>query len=238
MSGRNFRGGYAGKIAASNISLPSRIKCSRCGLVKNLQSYSKNQQLLLQQKIHRTTGFNAATEGVVPCTICTAAQQTEMQCQDCDQWKAKELFSKTQRRTPDTATCFKCMTARADLEPGGYSDDDIDDDSDSDRGYGSDHYSDDGITSQPGTMTGMSLRGGTSAGGVRLPMTSAGPSTGQSAASTTAEPAPQKKGNWARIEKRPKQPNVEARAAIGQKETKHKDAHPDDDIEVASSDSE
>jgi len=118
------------------IRLPSRIKCCRCGTVKNPEAFSKNKLLNLKQEIHRLNikgrTLNPTLSGVVPCEDCTPKQKDEIQCAGCDKWKGRDAFSNQQRKNDDPL-CWPCLHDKNNLEPfNGRSDDDDDDDDDDD----------------------------------------------------------------------------------------------------------
>ncbi|KXL48867.1 hypothetical protein M433DRAFT_152095 [Acidomyces richmondensis BFW] len=87
------------------VRLPARIKCCRCGTVKNPGAFSKNRLLDLKKEIHeieiKGRTFNPALFGFVPCEDCTSKQKDEFQCCGCDKWKGKDAFSKQQRKKDD-----------------------------------------------------------------------------------------------------------------------------------------
>ncbi|KAI7343724.1 hypothetical protein KC354_g15520 [Hortaea werneckii] len=140
-----------------------RIKCSRCSKLKAPSNFSNKQIDDLKKQILQNSGFNAMTQGFVPCMTCTGAPRTELECHYCGITKSLDHFSKQQRKDPDRA--------RQNQAPGaGGSDGDSDITEDSDS-YGDD--SGDEVGTLSGTYASMSIgsstaRGTYSNGGVSL----------------------------------------------------------------------
>ncbi|KAI7088655.1 hypothetical protein KC356_g3113 [Hortaea werneckii] len=179
-------GGY-NTVAVQNVALPEKIKCSRCNKLKAPSNFSNKQIDDLKKKIHQEYGFNATTQGFVPCMTCTGAPRTEMECHYCGITKSLDHFSKQQRKDPDRASCWDCTAERQNQPAGaGGSDDDSSLSEESDR-YGDD--SDDGVGTISGTFPSMSIisstaRGTSSNGGVSLGSTAPGGRTGSMLSST------------------------------------------------------
>ncbi|RMZ09339.1 hypothetical protein D0862_03634, partial [Hortaea werneckii] len=158
-----------------------RIKCSRCNKLKAPTNYSNKQIDDLKKQIHQTSGFNATTQGFVPCMTCTGAPRTEMECHYCGITKSLDHFSKQQRKDPDRASCWDCTAERQNQAPGAGGDD-----GDSSIGEESDSYgddSDDEVRTATATCGSMSLgsstaRGTYSTGGVSLGSTGPASSAG------------------------------------------------------------
>ncbi|KAI6810319.1 hypothetical protein KC340_g17115 [Hortaea werneckii] len=148
-----------------------RIKCSRCSKLKAPTNFSNKQIDDLKKQIHKESGFNATTQGLIPCMTCTGAPRTELECHYCGITKSLDHFSKQQRKDPDRASCWDCTAERQNQAPGaGGSDSDSDITQDSDS-YGDDSGDEDGTLSK--TCASMSIgsstaRGTYSNGGVSL----------------------------------------------------------------------
>ena len=169
-----------------------RIKCSRCSKLKAPSNFSNKQIDDLKKQILQKSGFNAMTQGFVPCMTCTGAPRTELECHYCGITKSLDHFSKQQRKDPDRAvcpidcplgkdhslivsfyaqSCWDCTAERQNQAPGaGGSDSDSDITQDSDS-YGDDSGDEDGTLSK--TCASMSIcssttRGTYSNGGVSL----------------------------------------------------------------------
>ncbi|KAK1032070.1 hypothetical protein LTS16_017505 [Friedmanniomyces endolithicus] len=167
-------------LAVQRVTVPNRVKCTRCHKIKIRSAFSANQRNELKAKILEDPRFNPLLSEWVSCLECTpSGQRFEFKCNDCDIVKGRPRFYKTQLRNPDSAICIDCSNTRRDTEPGG----DSDDSSGSDGSGNSDNSSyggdsdDEGASTMAGTMSGMSLSGpgkGTSSyqtsatGGVKL----------------------------------------------------------------------
>ncbi|KAI6820235.1 hypothetical protein KC332_g16602 [Hortaea werneckii] len=179
-------GGYNTAVI-QNVALPEKIKCSRCNKLKAPSNYSNKQIDDLKKKIHQEYGFNATTQGFVPCMTCTGAPRTEMECHYCGITKSLDRFSKQQRKDPDRASCWDC-TAERQNQPAGAGGSDSDDPiSEDDDSYDDD--SDDGVGTVSGTYATLSInsstaRGTSSNGGVLLGSTGPGGHTGSTLSST------------------------------------------------------
>ncbi|KAI7285098.1 hypothetical protein KC345_g1937 [Hortaea werneckii] len=179
-------GGYDTAVI-QNVAMPEKIKCSRCNKLKAPSNFSNKQIDDLKKKILQEYGFNATTQGFVPCMTCTGAPRTEMECHYCGITKSLDHFSKQQRKDPDRASCWDCTAERQNQPAGaGGSDSDspISEDEDS---YGDD--SDDGVGTVSGTYATMSINpctagGMSSNGGVSLGSTGPGGHTGSTLSST------------------------------------------------------
>ncbi|KAK0856919.1 hypothetical protein LTS02_010442 [Friedmanniomyces endolithicus] len=168
-------------LAVQRVTVPDRIKCTRCHKIKIRSAFSANQQNELKAKILEDPRFNPLLSEWVSCLECTpSGQRFEFKCNDCDIVKGRARFYKTQLRNPDSAICIDCSNTRRDTEPGGDSGDDSGSDgsgNSDDSSYGGGDSDDEGASTMAGTMSGMSLGGtlkGTSSyqtsatGGVKL----------------------------------------------------------------------
>ncbi|KAK1064127.1 hypothetical protein LTR74_008907 [Friedmanniomyces endolithicus] len=163
-------------LAVQRVTVPDRIKCTRCHKTKIRSAFSANQQNELKAKILEDPRFNPLLSEWVSCLECTpSGQRFEFKCNDCDVVKGRPRFYKTQLRNPDRAICIDCSNTRRDTQPGGDSGDDSGNSDGS--SYGGGDSDDEGASTMAGTMSGMSLGGtgkGTSSyqtsatGGVRL----------------------------------------------------------------------
>ncbi|RMY90636.1 hypothetical protein D0862_09913 [Hortaea werneckii] len=179
-------GGYD-KAVIQNVALPEKIKCSRCNKLKAPSNYSNKQIDDLKKKIHQEYGFNATTQGFVPCMTCTGAPRTEMECHYCGITKSLDHFSKQQRKDPDRASCWDCMAERQNQPAGAGGSDDDSPTSEDEDSYGDD--SDDEVGTVSGTYATLSInsstaRGTSSNGGVLLGSKGPGGHTGSTLSST------------------------------------------------------
>ncbi|KAH7116835.1 Stc1 domain-containing protein [Dendryphion nanum] len=95
------------------ISLPSKIKCSRCEKHYNPENYSAKQLTDAKENIkaHKSNPFST-----IKCRRCTGSQVVEIECTKCGITKGIEEFAKIQRTRPDEARCYRCMNKQTEQE--------------------------------------------------------------------------------------------------------------------------
>lgn len=77
--------------------------------MKTPTSFSKVKQFDLLQHMQKNRGFNAAKTGQVPCVNCTGGQRVELMCSDCEVWKGKNAYNKTQWKKDDDEAVRFCQ---------------------------------------------------------------------------------------------------------------------------------
>ncbi|KAF2400290.1 hypothetical protein EJ06DRAFT_424616 [Trichodelitschia bisporula] len=96
-----------------NVTLPTKLKCSRCSKFKGHSNYS-NKQILGAKFAVKVRRVSTPT---VKCRTCTELQPTELYCGFCDNTAALDNFSKAHRSNPDQAKCARCIAKQLDFGP-------------------------------------------------------------------------------------------------------------------------
>ncbi|KAH6603895.1 stc1 domain-containing [Trichoderma cornu-damae] len=100
---------------ATRPGIPTRFRCNIGGEWKPLDSFSKNQQRIIQHQIDGRVRIDAANSGMV-CREHAPGQRTEMACELCGLVKPLDCFSSSSKRS-GSANCKRCTAWIETQEP-------------------------------------------------------------------------------------------------------------------------